>query len=117
MAIPTRGALDDRENEAFEEVSGRIYKATFARLDPSQFPIPVDTSGAAVNPAFQILNAQDVVQSLTWADFNSRRLRRVTQIVYTAASVSLTASVTDSFTYTLIAGEYRLDSIQRVYTP
>lgn len=40
MSKPTRGALDDRENEAFEEIGGRIYKATtsapLARLYKSE---------------------------------------------------------------------------------
>lgn len=27
MSMPTRGTIEDRENEAFEEIAGRIYKA------------------------------------------------------------------------------------------
>lgn len=116
MSQPTRGSLDDRENESFEEVSGRIYKATFTKLDPSQFPIPVDTSGIS-NPALSIITAVDVIKTISWADWNSRKLRRVISITYTAASISATSQVLDTFTYTLSAGEYMLDAIVRTYTP
>lgn len=80
-------------------------------------PLPVDASGVAASIYSQIQTANDKVEALEWADFNSRKLRRVTSITYTAASVSATAEVVDTFNYTLQAGVYRLDSITRSVTP
>lgn len=57
MAIPTRGALDDRENEAFEDISGRIYKAVSINATPGMSPVPVAPSGALVTEDFDAIVA------------------------------------------------------------
>lgn len=118
MAIPD--SKNDREMRSWEEDSlspGSTRRKVMALIDPSQLPLPVDASGASSSQYSKIINADDKVEAYTWLDFNSRKLRRVNTITYTAASISLTAQVVDSFSYTLVAGEYRLDNITRTYTP
>lgn len=56
----------------------------------------------------QILKADDMIASLTWADFGLST-QRITSIVYTATSVGA-YTATKSFSYTNVGGQYRLDS-------
>jgi len=56
----------------------------------------------------QILGADDVQETLTWANFNSSN-ERVTQIVYVSASVGHTA--TKVFNYSPVNGAYQLNSV------
>lgn len=74
----------------------------------------ISTSSSLIE---QILNASDKSEAYVWLDWNSRKLRRISTITYTALSVSLTAYVLETYTYTLNAGEYRLDDITRTYAP
>jgi hypothetical protein len=118
MAIPD--SKNDREFRSWEEDSlepGTTRRKVVALIDPSQLPLPVDASGASASFYTRIINADDRVEDYTWHDWNSRKLRRIDTITYTAASVSATAEVVDTFSYTLSAGEYRLDTITRTYTP
>lgn len=63
MAInyfPTRGALDDRENEAFVLIDDRFYKAALVRPDPAgpSFPVSlVDPSNQVVLNIFNSVTA------------------------------------------------------------
>lgn len=66
VAIATRGTLDDRENESFEEIDGRIYKAGAIRPLPNSDPFPVDTFPS------QIPNIQNVpTPSLANSEFTA----------------------------------------------
>jgi hypothetical protein len=118
MAQPDQ--ISDRIRSSYVEdalATGTSRQKVTALIDPSQFPIPVDASGASSSEYAKIINADDKVEAYVWLDFNSRKLRRVSTITYTADSISLTAQVVDTYTYTLVAGEYRLDNITRTYTP
>lgn len=72
-------------------------------------PIPVE---AAENLAQQILKAVDSHKSYTWLDFENKRLRRVATAIYTAASVGA-YTLTVTYHYTLVSGEYRFDGTSR----
>lgn len=113
-------SISDRIRTSYTEDSlnaGTSREKVIALIDPSQLPLAVDASGASASQYSKIINADDKVEAYVWLDFNSRKLRRVSTITYTADSISLTAQVVDTFTYTLVAGEYRLDNITRTYTP
>ena len=56
-----------------------------------------------------VLGADDLAKAVTYADFNNRKLRRVTQIDF--SSVSAGGTVRKTFSYTLDGLEYRLTSI------
>lgn len=65
MAInqtPTRGALEDREQEAFFEVDGKMHKGVLAQINPSQFPLPVASGGYS---DFNVLNISTPVSANT----------------------------------------------------
>ena len=118
MAMPD--SRNDRDYRSFEEDSlnpNETRRKVTALIDPSQLPLPVDASGLGATDGQRIMTADDKLEEYTWLDFNSRKLRRISTIKYSAASVSATGFVTDTFQYTLLAGEYRLDSITRGYTP
>ena len=118
MAQPDQ--ISDRIKTSYIEdslSSGTSRQKVTALIDPSQLPLPVDASGASASQYSKIINADDKIENYVWLDFNSRKLRRISTITYTADSISLTAQVVDTFSYTLIAGEYRLDTITRTYTP
>lgn len=64
----------------------------------------------AIKPiADKILSAHDRNQAFTWLDFGTKN-ERVTQIDYTAPSVT-TQTLRKTFSYTLVSGSYRLDTI------
>lgn len=112
--------LSDRHKRSYTEdtlFAGDTRQKVTALIDPSQLPLPVDASGASSSQYSKIINADDKIEDYVWLDFNSRKLRRISTITYSAASISLTATVIDTFSYTLSAGEYRLDTITRTYTP
>ena len=53
----------------------------------------------------QILNAKDLIESLTWADFGTPQ-ERITQVVYTSATYPA-HSATKVLSYTLVGSQYR----------
>jgi len=57
----------------------------------------------------QVLAAHDLIQSFTWLDFGTAD-ERVDKIEFTSASIT-TSTVVQQFSYTLVSGKYRLDSI------
>lgn len=67
----------------------------------------IGTAGG--NQRLSILNASDLTETYSWADFGNK-FERVTSIAYTAPSVS-TDTALKTFSYTLTAGKYRLDTI------
>lgn len=58
----------------------------------------------------QVLAADDLVETYTWASFGTKN-ERVTQIDFTSVSVLPGQTLRKSFTYTFSAGAYRLDSV------
>lgn len=64
-----------------------------------------------------IMAANDRLETYTYLDVNSQKLKRIDTITYSSASVSPTAQVVDTFNYTLQAGVYNLTSIQRSFNP
>lgn len=87
--------INNREFDKFVDIAGE----TFVRV----------TSGvgslAAIKQA--ILNANDMTEVVTTADFGTIK-ERVTSIAYSAASVG-TYTATKVLNYTLIGGKYRYD--------
>ena len=63
-----------------------------------------------------ILNAFDVMKAVTLADQNTCT-ERVTQVQFTAASVSPTASATKILTYSNTGYEYQISGISWVLVP
>lgn len=64
----------------------------------------------AIKPlADKILSAVDRSDAFTWADFGTKN-ERVTRIDYTAPSVTA-QTLRKTFSYTLVSGNYRLDTI------
>lgn len=61
-----------------------------------------------LNQKEEVLAAEDLEVSYTWLDFGTKN-ERVSQIIYTAASISGVTLQRD-FTYSLVSGKYRLDS-------
>lgn len=55
----------------------------------------------------QVLNSHDLVVTYTWLNFGTKD-ERVSQIVYTSATIP--AVITRLFSYTLTGGKYRLDT-------
>jgi hypothetical protein len=64
-----------------------------------------------INEIDQLMSAEDKVETYTWLDFATAN-ERISTIVYSSASLALSA--TDTFAYTLTSGVYRLDTITRV---
>lgn len=113
MALPEH--VNDRNYQSFRDTltPGKTKVAVQIEQDPSE-PIPITLDASLIA---QILSAEDKEEAYTWLDINSRKLRRVDTITYTAVSVSPTASVIDTFSYVLAAGEYVFTGTTRVTTP
>lgn len=56
----------------------------------------------------QILEAKDVVETLTWADFGTPQ-ERITQVTYTSATFPA-HTATKNLSYTLVGSQYRYDT-------
>lgn len=68
MAInynPTRGALDDRENEAFVENDGKFWKAVVAQPDPNGPSFPVTLTPPSNQVAINVFNSVSALSSGT----------------------------------------------------
>jgi len=101
MAL-NRGSIHDRELHKFVESPTRTGEPAIEVVVSS---LPV----VAVNTLQQILNAQDRVQQITYADFGNKN-QRVTQINYSAASVGVQIAQ-KIFSYSLVGNRYRRDTI------
>lgn len=63
----------------------------------------------------QVLNAHDLVETHTWLDFGTKN-ERLASTVYTSATFPL-VTVTATYNYTLVSGNYRFDSKVWTTTP
>ena len=64
----------------------------------------------------QILTAGDVQRDITYIDFNTCS-QRISEIEYTAASISPTASARKLFTYSEVGFEYEISQVSWIITP
>jgi hypothetical protein len=111
MALPNH--INDREYEKFRDTGTQGQTRVAIKIEESiALPITFDPSIYS-----SILSAEDKEEEVTYLNINSRKNRRPNTITYTAVSVSPTASVVDTFAYTLAAGEYVYTGTTRVTTP
>lgn len=132
MALPK--ALNDRDRVSYIEDSGDSgVNKRVQVMNGASDPVPVDIVSGSVtinadsiqsgtvdgtptgtertfvnNRRNQVLSAHDLVASYTWADFGTKN-ERVTSIVYTSATFP-SHTITRTFSYSLVSGNYRLDS-------
>lgn len=111
--LPSVGTREDRENSSYR-VADAPNKTRVAIDIESSIALPITLDASLIA---EILSAEDKEEAYTWLDINSRKLRRKDTITYTAVSVSPTASVVDTFSYVLAAGEYVFTGTTRVTTP
>lgn len=104
------------KSESGDAAAGKVGLVGFSFKDASgNLVLPaLDASGGipasiVESTRAKVLNASDLIASYTWADFGTNK-ERVTRIDYTSATVLPAQTVRQTFSYTLLSGNYRLDT-------
>ncbi len=88
------------------------------KFNPTTAQLDLVGDGGGYTPTLQeqILTAPDVVRNILYLDSNTCS-QRVSEIQYTAASVSPTAMAAKIFTYSEIGFEYEISNFSWIITP
>jgi len=102
-------SIKDREFSSFVDSPGRPDKSAREVVVANSTPIPISFDQSI---AEKILSASDRIRTITWLDFSNKRNRRIASKTYTALSVG-PQTLVETFNYSLVSGEYRLDGSSR----
>jgi hypothetical protein len=88
------------------------------KFNPTTGQLDLVGAGGGSVPSLkdQILNAPDVQEAINYIDFDTCS-QRISEIVYTAASISPTASATKLFTYSNTGFEYEISQVSWIIQP